>query len=110
MQVSTAARHEKFWGRRGHEHLCVTKAMQAELRHSWGISATVFHDAAPRSFKRCSLQEQHALLLRLEAPLNTAMHPQDHIAAQNCPAEQTQAVIYSLAIYTDSTICIHLPP
>ena len=85
-----SARHEKFWGKRGNAHLCVTRAMQAELRHSWGISATVFHDRAPSSFRPCSLQEQHALWKRLEPALMEALHPQDCIAA-SISLEQSRA-------------------
>lgn len=42
--VLLARRFEKGWGRQAHAHLCVTKAMQAELQHGWGIQATVFYD------------------------------------------------------------------
>lgn len=30
--VRLAAQYEKFWGKRGHGHFCVTKAMQADLK------------------------------------------------------------------------------
>jgi hypothetical protein len=51
--------------------------MQTELAHSWGITATVFHDKAPASFRRSSLAEAHELLLKLGPELGRGMHPAD---------------------------------
>ncbi len=42
--VLLARRFERSWGRQAHAHLCVTKAMQTDLQHNWGIEATVFYD------------------------------------------------------------------
>lgn len=78
MRIAEA--HEKFWGRRGDAHLCVTQAMKTELRHNWGIVATVFHDKAPSSFRACTLQEKHNLFSRLNAVFTEPMHPNDCIS------------------------------
>ncbi|KAK9844422.1 hypothetical protein WJX74_002223 [Apatococcus lobatus] len=79
--VRQAEGFERFWGRRAAASLCVTKAMQQELGSRWGIRATVFHDHAPSHFRRCTLQERHALLLKLQPLFATPMHPRDFCAA-----------------------------
>ena len=76
-QVRLAERLERFWGRRGAVHLCVSRAMQQELASGWGIQATVFHDRPPASFRPTPLDEAHVLWQRLLPALVQRMHPQD---------------------------------
>ena len=71
VQVRLAQRFERFWGARGDQHLCVTKAMQKELRRGWRIPATVFYDRPPSFFRPASVAEEHDLLMRLQADINT---------------------------------------
>ncbi|KAL3639274.1 hypothetical protein CASFOL_017181 [Castilleja foliolosa] len=42
-----------------HGSLCVTRAMQHELSHNWGIKATVLYDQPPEFFRPASLTEKH---------------------------------------------------
>ena len=57
-QVKLAERFERFWGRAAACHLCVSKAMQAELAQGWRIRATVFYDRPPAHFRPTPLQQQ----------------------------------------------------
>lgn len=68
---------ERYWGRRAVAHLCVSKAMQAELATAWHIPATVFYDRAPKAFHPTSDADKHELLLRLSDVLNSPMHSHD---------------------------------
>jgi len=70
--LRAAERYERALGRRAHAHLCVTRAMAAELaRPAWGVPrAVVLHDRPAARFARCrSAEEAHALLLRVDAAL-----------------------------------------
>ncbi|KAJ9528520.1 hypothetical protein QJQ45_020513 [Haematococcus lacustris] len=69
--VSVARAYERFWGRRGHAHFCVTKAMQQELKDSWGVTATVLYDRPPAFFRRTPLPAVHALMAKLEPALHS---------------------------------------
>ena len=60
MQVKLAERFERFWGPTAARHLCVSKAMQAELLQSWRIRATVFYDRPPAHFRPTPLKQQVA--------------------------------------------------
>ncbi|KAI5062103.1 hypothetical protein GOP47_0022642 [Adiantum capillus-veneris] len=57
--------YERKFGKSGHGHICVTKAMQQELAQNWGIQATVLYDRAPGHFHPTSIKERHELFLRL---------------------------------------------
>ncbi|GER33621.1 chitobiosyldiphosphodolicholbeta-mannosyltransferase, partial [Striga asiatica] len=50
---------EKKFGTMAHGSLCVTRAMQHELSHNWGIKATVLYDQPPEFFRPASLVEKH---------------------------------------------------
>ncbi|XP_010272987.1 PREDICTED: UDP-glycosyltransferase TURAN isoform X2 [Nelumbo nucifera] len=56
---------EKNYGKMANGSLCVTKAMQLELVHNWGIKATVLYDQPPEFFHPASLEEKHKLFFRL---------------------------------------------
>ncbi|MCO5570443.1 hypothetical protein L7F22_024165 [Adiantum nelumboides] len=52
--------YERKFGKSGHGHICVTKAMQQELAQNWDIQATVLYDRAPaclQLFLRLGLQQ-----------------------------------------------------
>ncbi|CAL8460619.1 g148 [Coccomyxa elongata] len=69
--------YERFWGRFGHKHLCVSAAMRTELQRGWHIQATVFYDRPPSHFRPTPIKQQHELLLRLGPLLDTPVHPRD---------------------------------
>lgn len=69
LQVRIARWYEQTVGRRGHKHLCVSKAMQHFLRDQWGIQATVFYDSPPSWFRRTSVEDAHELLQRMTPEL-----------------------------------------
>ncbi|KAK9909090.1 hypothetical protein WJX75_007012 [Coccomyxa subellipsoidea] len=75
--VALANLYERFWGRFGHKHLCVSAAMRTELQRSWRIQATVFYDRPPSHFRPTPLKQQHQLLLRLGPVLDMPVHPRD---------------------------------
>lgn len=79
--METSERYERFWAARADASLCVTKAMQAELRTSWGVKATVFHDRPPADFRPATVQEMHRLLAGMRAVLAEGVHPHDACAA-----------------------------
>ncbi|CAH0487796.1 unnamed protein product [Peronospora farinosa] len=56
---------ERVFGRKADANLCVTYAMQAWLRETWKIEATVLHDKPPHFFKPTSLYTQHELFARV---------------------------------------------
>lgn len=81
MQVRVAESYERFWGRTAAAGLCVTRAMQLELRQHWRVPATVFYDRPPDFFRPASLAEQHGLMQRLQPALAEGLHPYDFCAA-----------------------------
>lgn len=101
-QVKLATLHEKCWGRLGDVHICVTEAMQRVLKGSWKITAIVFHDKAPQSFRAATRQEMHSLLVKLEPCIMAAMHPNDCIAIP-----ERQKSTSSLAHLSGRTEMVH---
>lgn len=85
VQVRVARWYECVLGRRGHKHLCVSKAMQRFLRDQWHISAVVLYDTPPAWFQRASNEQAHDLLVRL-AP--TLIHLTLTLPAQNQQQQQ----------------------
>jgi len=67
--VRVARAYERALSRRLDGHLCVTHAMQAWLRATWGVSAHVLHDRPPSFFQRLALPQKHELLRRLQPQL-----------------------------------------
>ena len=62
---------EAFFGPKVHAAFCVSKAMKRDLYNKWSIDATVLYDRPLSTFKPCSVDEKHNLLMRLSAE-----HPQ----------------------------------
>lgn len=62
--VKAAKIYEKFFGRLAHGHLCVSGAMQSELKHNWGIHANVLHDCPPEFFAVATAQQKKQLLAK----------------------------------------------
>ena len=65
--ISLAAAYERALGPLADAHLCVSAAMQADLRVAWGIDAHVVYDRAPARFYRRSADERRELIRRLAA-------------------------------------------
>lgn len=59
---------ERLFGRRGDRHLCVSRAMAAELRANWGIDADVLYDRPGPGFAALSDEARSAALDRLGLP------------------------------------------
>ncbi len=58
LQVQLAEAFERFWGRFGDRHLCVSNAMRDELQKHWNIKATVFYDRPPAQFEPTPLVQK----------------------------------------------------
>ncbi len=58
LQVQLAEAFERFWGRFGDRHLCVSNAMKDELQKHWSIKATVFYDRPPAQFEPTPLAQK----------------------------------------------------
>ncbi len=70
--LHAAEAYERALGRRAHAHLCVTRAMAAELaRPAWGVPhAVVLHDRPASHFRRCDdASAAHELFRRLSPSL-----------------------------------------
>lgn len=53
--------YERVFAKLAHGHLCVSKAMQTDLRLNWGVNANVLHDRPQAFFKRSSNAEKKKL-------------------------------------------------
>lgn len=58
--------YEKFFGRLGDYHFCVSKAMKTELEEMWGIKAKVLYDQAPLFFRESSNTEKVKLFKKYD--------------------------------------------
>ena len=56
---------EAFFGPKVHASFCVSKAMKRDLLNKWNIDATVLYDRPLSTFRPCSVDEKHNLLMRL---------------------------------------------
>lgn len=56
---------EFYFGRKAAGNICVTKAMQTDLRDNWGIQATILYDRPPMQFHPISIEEKHELFMHL---------------------------------------------
>jgi beta-1,4-mannosyltransferase len=66
--VALASLIEAVFGRMGHDHFCVTNAMQADLAAHWGVKqARALHDRPPPFFQPTPKGEQHDLFERIAA-------------------------------------------
>ncbi|KAI1713749.1 chitobiosyldiphosphodolichol beta-mannosyltransferase [Ditylenchus destructor] len=66
IQVRLASTWEGYWGQKADWNLCVSKAMQKDLRQRWGIKALTVYDKAPAwIFRPLSIEEQHNFLAKL---------------------------------------------
>ncbi len=64
--VRLARWYERLMGRCADAHLCVSRAMQADLQENWGIPGAIVHyDRPVNFFVRTSLRARHDLFCRL---------------------------------------------
>lgn len=57
--------YERCLGKLSYKNLCVTKAMQMDLRDNWNIKATVVYDRPPAMFKEADISARHKLFTKL---------------------------------------------
>ena len=62
LQVEMAERYERRWAGHACASLCVSAAMQKELRQGWGVRAALCYDRPPLHFQPTPLPEAHQLL------------------------------------------------
>jgi beta-1,4-mannosyltransferase len=98
--VRLAQSYEKLFGRAADQHLCVTEAMQQELRDNWGIVATVLYDRAPDIFHPASPAEVHQLLGKLQSQgdLDASFGDQLHQLIQNSDPPATTILTTSVGV------------
>lgn len=83
LAVRAARILERWCGKMGHAHLCVTEAMARDLAENWGIAgAVVLHDRPPQHFKAVSTDERHAAFLRLHEELVDGFDGEDWVTEQ----------------------------
>jgi beta-1,4-mannosyltransferase len=76
--VKVAERYERFFGKFGDAHFCVTKAMKKELEKNWGVArANVLYDRPPQFFQPLSYGELHSLFVKLRDDFSQPMHHKD---------------------------------
>lgn len=63
--VKFAKWYERVFGQLAEKNICVTQAMQEDLRDSWHIRATVLYDRPPEMFRETSLNDRHKLFVKL---------------------------------------------
>lgn len=56
---------ERRFGRKAAYNLCVTQAMQRDLREQWSIEAQVFYDRPAPQFQPIAVEQKHDLFVRL---------------------------------------------
>ncbi|KNC85427.1 hypothetical protein, variant [Sphaeroforma arctica JP610] len=62
--------YERLMGPLSDYNFCVTVAMKAWLKATWGVSASTLYDRAPEIFKRLDVNDQHELFIRLSRSHN----------------------------------------
>ena len=76
--VKVAEKYERFFGKFGDSHFCVTKAMKKELETNWGVErANVLYDRPPQFFQPLSHGELHSLFVKLRDEFSEPMHQKD---------------------------------
>uniref|UniRef100_A0A4W3I6V4 Chitobiosyldiphosphodolichol beta-mannosyltransferase n=1 Tax=Callorhinchus milii TaxID=7868 RepID=A0A4W3I6V4_CALMI len=63
--VLIAKWYEKLFGKFSNFNLCVTKAMQEDLKQNWNIKAITLYDCPPPIFRETPLELQHKLFKKL---------------------------------------------
>jgi beta-1,4-mannosyltransferase len=103
--LRAAEAYERALGRRAHAHLCVTRAMAAELaKPSWGVrGAVVLHDRPAAMFcGRATAAQAHELLARLAPALaaSPAARADDWAAAELAGASAADVCV-------SASVCAH---
>ncbi|KXZ47485.1 hypothetical protein GPECTOR_35g923 [Gonium pectorale] len=96
--VRVARSYERFWGRSGDAHFCVTKAMQEDLRHNWNVDAVVLYDRPPAFFRRTPLPAVHILFRKLGAALEQPAFNDFYTHAVAARASQETAELTAVTI------------
>lgn len=96
--VKLAKLIESHFGRKATENICVTKAMQSDLRDNWNIRATVLYDRPPSQFRPTTLEEKHELFVRLSQTI------QEFMADDSNRNDQAQEATAFTSKYADGRI------
>lgn len=64
--VKLYEKYEHYVGKLSHDSFCVTEAMAAELKNSWGVKATPLYDRAADIFHVFNSSEQLKLWEKLQ--------------------------------------------
>jgi beta-1,4-mannosyltransferase len=65
IMVKIAKYYEKLFGADADANLCVTKAMQDDLKSNWKVEADVFYDHPPSWFKKATKEQSAAVSLEM---------------------------------------------
>ena len=90
--ISLAKMVEIYGGRCGHQHFCVSQAMQQRLKE-WKIQATVVYDRPHRRYRPAPLNETYRLMQRLQKELCTPMHSQDFCAVEASALKDPDSIL-----------------
>ncbi len=110
--VQLARWYERVLGRRAARHICVSRAMAAELDAYWGIAgATVLYDRPAAQFAPATPAARDALISRLGAglglPLYGARRPALIVSPTSWTADEDYAMLLEAAARCDHLIARH---
>jgi beta-1,4-mannosyltransferase len=102
--------HERAVGRRADAHLCVSRAMQSELRANWQIpGAVVLYDRPAQMFVPTQPEARPAALRRLLAGVAPAQDDGQRLAIVVCPTSWTSdedvSILIRAAARCDDMVC-----
>ena len=99
-----ARRWEWILGRRADAHLCVSRAMAAELKRDAGIHAVVLYDRPAERFHPASAPARAAIRNRLAVELRLAESPLMVIAPTGWTADEDMGLLIDAAVRLDALI------
>ena len=110
--VRLARWYERTLGRRAAKHMCVSRAMQAELAANWGISGvTVLYDRPAAQFAPGPPAARDALIRRLGdglgLPVDGARHPALIVSPTSWTADEDYSMLLEAAARCDQLIARH---
>lgn len=94
--VKLAKWYEGVFGSLADDHLCVTKAMQADLLQRWGIKAHVLYDRPARMSGKTSTDVQHDLCMKLARDYKAFAAP----SSQDADALVATSGVMALSAFT----------
>ena len=89
--------YEKFFGKYGDHHLCVSKAMQKNLKDEFNVDAHVLYDRAHSKFHRLNMAEKHILYDKIFPETNDFT---EEVGSRAAYREDRSLLIVSSTSYT----------